>query len=189
MAEQRVVTIAEVADALGVPGQAVAVQETLVSDGVTIVEDWAGRPAVAFHDAKKIVDRHRKQQAEWEERRRREDAEQHEANQAQAEFDELCGRLLPALRAEEPFRVSHEDESLRVAAARRIAWEQIAGKYSKGALAKVVLRPSITTIEPDDGTVIKLIPVPATETWGFDDEIPNPARSSRVAKALGLKRR
>ena len=152
------VTIAEVADALGIPGQVDAVHEGLISDGLKILEDWAGRPAISFTDAKRTLDRHRKQQAEWAERRAKENRELGESRAAQREFDDFAGRRLPELRKAEPFKTGAANDQARMIRARQEAFDAIKDRYSSETLAKITVGP-IMTIEPGNGQAFRLMPI------------------------------
>ena len=178
MATKELITVADIADALGVPGQVHAVKEGLIADGLTILEDWAGRPAVTFTDAKATVDRHRKQQADWEERARREQAEAFEAADCQREFDRIAGLALPMLRKANPFAVSHQDQAAQTRMAWEIARQTVAEKYSPQAIARLSLKP-ISWIEADENATN------AIGSVGVDARQAREVRA-RVNAALGI---
>jgi len=152
------ITVQEIASALGVPGQADAVHDGLRADGIEIVEDWAGRPAVSFDDAKAVVDRHRKAQAEWDERQRRLMYEEDERRRCQTEFDILVGTIVPVLRRQEPYLGSAEDDHRRFGRARRAALDVLKGRHSKQAIASLQVKPVVTLGETHNASLEALEP-------------------------------
>ncbi|GAA3626101.1 hypothetical protein GCM10022200_05570 [Microbacterium awajiense] len=180
--EPAIVTVADIADALGIPGQVAAVHEGLVADGLTITEDWAGRPAVSFRDAKRTIDRHRKQQAEWEARRTRDMMLNDEAAKCQTEFDEIAGRALPVLRRADPLSTDPDSDRERMVEARRIALEAVQGKYSPEAIARLLLKP-IMTIEDDTTAAFRPIEI-VESTDAAVEKIKNPKSRARLLAYL-----
>lgn len=186
MADKQLVTVREVAEAFDLGYEAsAAVEESLRRDGVTILTNWAGRPAITMADATRIVAKHHKEQAEWRERNDAENTLNHEANEAQQEFDRICGVILPELRHENPHWLNPQQQGMLMAAARTHAWQEIQGKFSDEALAKVMIKP-IVTIEPTDVPAFKVYEVPA-DVFEEPDKVPDRGLKGRAAALLGMR--
>lgn len=84
------ITCRELADIiLGDPKSEVLMMQQLRRDGITIVEDWAARPAVRFAEAKRYVSAYVKLRKQREADYNRERATLAEAHNAQMARDEL----------------------------------------------------------------------------------------------------